>query len=243
VLLKFLAVGRLVRNEDGSFNRDKHQIIAAAAADKNDTANNSTYVTHLSQIMANGAEKLRPTKRVRLTSDSSAAYDLHLLADYVDGNDMYMIVFFAVTDVEFGRAHSVTQLLDDFKSGLYTSNSSEDIKEAVTDGNVDKQSQQFLGALLQKYGSNKIEQAEIKATQVASMMKDRVVDVVRTVGNLEVMQNTAIDMDKEAERMKNQTSSAKWKFRWQLYKQYIIIATVILLVVAIILIAALSSRK
>jgi len=242
-LLKFLAVGRLVRNEDGQFNRDKHQIIAAAAADKNDTANNSTYVTHLSQIMANGAEKLRPTKRVRLTSDSSAAYDLHLLADYVDGNDMYMIVFFAVTDVEFGRAHSVTQLLDDFKSGLYTSNSSEDIKEAVTDGKVDKQSQQFLAQLLQKYGSNKIEQAEGKANEVASIMRKGVEDVVRTVGNLEVIEKTAGDMEKEAEKMKNQSTSAKWKFRWQLYKQYIIIATVIILVLAIILIAALSSRK
>jgi len=36
-LVKFLAVGRLVKNKDGTFSENQHQVIAQLAQDKNDS--------------------------------------------------------------------------------------------------------------------------------------------------------------------------------------------------------------
>jgi len=55
-LVKFLAVGRLVKNKDGTFSENQHQVIAQLAQDKNDSMYKS-YKNHVKQIMNKGAQK------------------------------------------------------------------------------------------------------------------------------------------------------------------------------------------
>jgi len=81
-LVKFLAVGRLVKNKDGEFEENQHQIIALLAENKDDPTYKA-YRTHVKQIMNKGASKLKPNRRIRLTSDGND-YDLHVMADLLD---------------------------------------------------------------------------------------------------------------------------------------------------------------
>jgi len=193
-LVKFLAVGRLAKNKDGTFNENGHQIIALLAQDKNDSTHKS-YKNHVKQIMNKGAQKLKPNKRIRLTSDGND-YDLHVMADLLDSKDDQIIVFFAVTDVEFGKTHSVAKLLEDFKSSFYGANDANSILAAKANGTVHKNSQSLLEALLKKYGQNKLAEVQQRVEEVKNVMRD---NVDRTLENVEKLE----DLEQKSETIEN----------------------------------------
>jgi len=91
-LVKFLAVGRLVRNKDGTFAENQHQVVAWLSNDKND-AQLKAYKQHVKEIMNRGAAKIKPNRRIRLTSDGND-YDLHVMGDLLENKEDQMIVFF-----------------------------------------------------------------------------------------------------------------------------------------------------
>jgi len=236
-----LAVGRLVRNKDGTFAKDKHQIIAQYAAEP-DSQINATYVTHLTQIMNNGADKLKPNKRVRLTSDSNQ-YDLHLLADYVESNEQDMIVFFAVTDVDFGKAHSVTQLLEEFKNDLYANNAPEDVRKAKTGGNVHKVSQAFLAELTAKYGQDKLADTQDAVNGVIQEAKNNVQQVIGSMAAMEDTEEKARQLEAGAKTMQDNSIEVRKGFQWKYYKTTFIIGSIVLLVVLIIIIVVVTQSN
>jgi len=185
-LVKFLAVGRLVKNKDGTFSENQHQVIAQLAQDKNDSMYKS-YKNHVKQIMNKGAQKLKPNKRIRLTSDGND-YDLHVMADLLENNEEEIIVFFAVTDVEFGKTHSVAKLLEDFKSSFYSANDTESIRNAKEKGVVHKNSQMLLEALIKKYGQNKIAEVQARVDEVKNVMRENVEHTLENVQKLEELE-------------------------------------------------------
>jgi len=154
-MVKFLAVGRLAKDEQGNFLENQHQIIAMLPHDKND-ATFKSYKTHVKEIMNKGAAKLKPNKRIRLTSDGND-YDLHVMADLPDGKEDTVVVFFAVTDVDIGRIHNVAKMLEEFKTNFYGCADVATIKAAKANGPLNKQAQAVLETLAKKYGSNKIQ--------------------------------------------------------------------------------------
>jgi len=115
VSLKYLAIGRLVRDGTGAFAPDQHYIIADYLVTLHDP-NGSAYGGQVMDIMIKGARKLKPDKRIRLTSEN--AYDLNVVADAFGGDDQTIIVHFAIADAEFGKQRSVATLLQEMKALL-----------------------------------------------------------------------------------------------------------------------------
>jgi hypothetical protein len=67
-----------------------------------------------------------------------------------------LLVYFAVTDTEFGKDFNVQQLLDDFKFHFRDLFERGDIESAKSKGTCHKGSQDFLTNLLSKYGTSKL---------------------------------------------------------------------------------------
>jgi len=238
-LVKFLAVGRLVKNKEG-FSKDKHQVVASLPAEK-DNPQNKTYHTHLTQIMNNGAEKLKPNRRVRLTSDGNL-YDLHVLADLVENNPNDMIVFFAVTDVEFAKAHSVSSLLEEFKMNFYSTNDAESIRQAKTGGQVHKNSQEFLQLLINKYGEDKMAQVNAVAIELTHQMQNNVNDILVSVDNMDGIDANAQALENHSASLHHNATTLKNNERCQYYKKTWFIALIIVVIILIIVIAVASSK-
>jgi len=231
-LVKFLAVGRLVKNKDGEFEENQHQIIALLAENKDDPTSFKAYRTHVKQIMNKGASKLKPNRRIRLTSDGND-YDLHVMADLLENKDDQVIVFFAVTDVEFGKTHSVAKLLEEFKSEFYKVNDAATVKVAKQNGPVNKSCQNFLVLLIKKYGANKLADVQQKVEEVKTVMKDNVNRTLENVEKLEDLESKSETIENSAKQFEKGARGMQLGMRCRYYKMTAIIA---LLVIAILLI-------
>jgi len=241
VFVKFLAVGRLAKNSDGSFNENDHQIIALLAQDKNDPSYKS-YKTHVKQIMSKGAPKLKPNKRIRLTSDGNE-YELHVMADLLENKEDQIIVFFAVTDVDFSKTHSVAKLLEDFKTSFYAINGPESIKQAKANGIVHKDSQQTLETLFKKYGTNKIAEVQEKVEQVKSLMRDNVDKTLENVEKLEDLEEKSANIENSAKIFEKNASNVKSVMRWKYIKMTLLIIGIVLLIFLVIFIPIIIKYK
>jgi len=231
-LVKFLAVGRLVKNKDGDFEENQHQIIALLAENKDDPTSYKAYRTHVKQIMNKGASKLKPNRRIRSTSDGND-YDLHVMADLLENKDDQVIVFFAVTDVEFGKTHSVAKLLEEFKSEFYKVNDASSVKIAKQNGPVNKSCQTFLAQLIKKYGTNKVADVQQKVEEVKNVMKDNVNRTLENVEKLEDLESKSETIENSAKQFEKGARGINLSMRCRYYKMTAIIA---LLVIAILLI-------
>jgi len=231
-LVKFLAVGRLVKNKEGEFEENQHQIIALLAENKDDPTSSKAYRTHVKQIMNKGASKLKPNRRIRLTSDGND-YDLHVMADLLENKDDQVIVFFAVTDVEFGKTHSVAKLLEEFKSEFYKVNDPSSVKIAKQNGPVNKSCQSFLVQLIKKYGVNKIADVQQKVEEVKNVMKDNVNRTLENVEKLEDLESKSETIENSAKQFEKGARGIQLSMRCRYYKMTAIVA---LLVIAILLI-------
>jgi len=230
-LVKFLAVGRLVKNKDGEFEENQHQVIAVLAENKDDPTFKA-YRTHVKQIMNKGASKLKPNRRIRLTSDGND-YDLHVMADLLENKDDQVIVFFAVTDVDFGKTHSVAKLLEEFKSEFYKVNEPNIVKIAKSNTQVHKNCQAFLLQLMKKYGVNKIADVQSKVDEVKTVMKDNVNKTLENVEKLEDLESKSETIENQSKQFEKNARGLSLGMRCRYYKMTMLIA---LLVIAILLI-------
>lgn len=96
--------------------------------------------------MLKGATKLKPGKRIRLTSDDNA-YDVHVLPDAINGDESRVLVFFVVTAPDFGKNHPLTNLLRDLKTGFYNAFQNEDLATAKSGSGINRQAQQLFSQL------------------------------------------------------------------------------------------------
>jgi hypothetical protein len=240
-LVKYLAVGRLVKDEDGTFTQAKHHVVAGLLADNGD-AQAKSYKTHVKQIMMKGANKLKPSKRIRLTSDDND-YELHVLAELLDEDEDHILVYFAVTDTGFAKNHSIPKMLDEFKDGFLNQNDASDIRKAKSGGQVNKNSQTLLQSLINKYGSSKLNDVQVKVEEVKGVMQDNVKRALDNVESLEQMESKADDFQNQAKQFKVQAKALKVQERNKYYKVMAALALVFIIIIIIIAVAVDSSTS
>jgi len=230
--LKFLAVGRLVRNPDGSFAENQHQVIAQYAINDDDTISKS-YKTHVKQIMSKGAAKLKPGRRLRLISDNQD-YDLHVLPDLRDG---HIIVFFAVTDTDFNKTH-VRDLFHDFQNVFYHENDMESIKSAVSGGTVNTNSQNLLDYLMKKHNQSKLQEVQMKAEEVKGVMKESVKKTLQNIEKLDELNDKAVKINDNASKFQSGSVGIRRKLKCKQIKTALIIFALVAIVITIIVVIA-----
>jgi len=231
-LVKFLAVGRLVRGKDGQFSDSLHQIIASRAADRNDPQAKS-YKQHVQEIMNRGAPKLKAGRRIRLTSDGND-YDLHVMGDLLDNKDEHMIVFFAVTTTDFGP--TVGRLLEDLKTSFYGNHSVDSIRTATEKGSVHKSSAELLNQLIAKYGTNRIAEVQAAVDKVKDTMQENVAKTLDNVERLEDLEAKAETVENQAKQFEKKAGAVESLMRCKNYKTTAIVVGIILLILLIILV-------
>jgi len=214
-LVRYLAVGRLAR-EDGKFLEGHHQVIATYMSDNMDS-HAKNYSDHVRQIMDKGSFKLKPGKRLRLTSDDDD-YDLHVLSELLDGDADKVLVYFVVTDPAFGQSHHIGRVFEDFRVQFMDVNQMAQILKASSGGAVHKASQQFLMELATKYGSSKLAEVTEKVAVVTGVMKDNVNQALNNVEKLDEMEIHAEQFENQAQQFHKNSANLKKKMRCRYYK-------------------------
>lgn len=231
-LVRHLAVGRLAK-EDGKFVEGHHQVIATFMSDNMDT-HAKNYSEHVRQIMDKGAYKLKPGKRLRLTSDDDD-YDLHVLSELLEGDADKVLVYFVVTDPTFGQSHHIGRVFDDFRSRFLEVNSVASIMKTSSGGSVHKASQQFLLELATKYGSSKLAEVNEKVAVVTGVMKENVSQALSNVENLEDMEVHAEQFSNQAQQFHKNSTDLKKKMRCRYYKLNALLGFFVLAIVVYIM--------
>lgn len=228
-LVKYLAVGRLVVDKNGAFQDGAHQIVAYRAADKADPQA-ASYKQHVQEIMNRGAAKIKAGRRIRLTSDTND-YDLHVMGDLLENKEDQMIVFFAVTTVEFGA--TVGRLLEDLKTSFYGANDPGAVKQAKEKGSVHKASANLLTQLITKYGTNKVAEVQAAVDRVKDTMQENVAKTLENVEKLEDLEAKAETVHNQAAQFEKNSNTLKNVMRCKSWKTT---AIMVLIIIAILLV-------
>jgi vesicle-associated membrane protein 4 len=231
-LVKFLGVGRLVKNDDGTFAEGEHQLIAAKT-NKADEGATKEYKKHVTQIMDKGAAKLTVDKRIKLTSDQND-YDLHVCATAVPGEEC-VVAMFVVTDSGFGKAQSISQLFDEFKAGFFRTNTGSDIAEAKSGGSVNKATQKLFDSIFAKFGSSKLAEVQEKVEKVKDVMRDNVNQALQNVERLEDMEQKSEQFEEQARQFNKGATNVKGKMRCSYYKSTALLVLIVVVILVVII--------
>lgn len=238
-ILKFLALGRLAKGSSGGAvaatkptygpkgeiiqpptPSDKHQVLAYAAATKDEKV--KAYKKHVKAIMLKGAAKLTGGKRVRLVSQDKD-YELHVLAEYVDNDPNKCIVFFVITDIDFGKRHSVANLLKEFKAGVFQQFKPDTLGSATSSSGLNRTCQTFFNLLFARYNVDKLALVSAKVESVKETMKDNVDKALSNVEQLEEMEVKAERMEDQARLFQKRSSNLLWIMRCRYIKIMLLI--------------------
>lgn len=235
-LLRYLAIGHLAIDSAGNFDPNHHALVCYQAA-KNDSQAKA-YKSHCKAIMAKGAAKLQPNKRIRLTSDAND-YDLHVLADQLDDDRAKTIVFFAVTSPDFGKHHTVTSLLRDLKSQFYEQYTNADFSDPnmMNTSQMNKPSQTFLSSIFARYDSSKLRDVMVKVDEVKNVMKSNVDRALMNVEHLEEMEVQSERFEEHARQFNKNSTKLKNMFRCRYYKLNAILALFVLAIIGYVIYA------
>lgn len=227
-LTKQLAVGRLAKNSDGEFVKEKHILIASLLADRNDTLK-ATYNDNLVAIMRRGKDI--PDTRMKLVSNDKL-YEIHVLAHNIVNT---RIVFFAVTGPKFGQSFEPSDLMrefiDDFLA-LHTEN-------AVCTGKpakLQKASIETLGELLKKYAVSKIEKVQGKVNEVTQIMQDSIEQALQNTDTINDMELKSDELLAHAGQFKKKAHVVKQNERCKYYKINATCGLITVVVITILLI-------
>jgi len=234
-LLYFLALGRLARDvETGDFLNDQHELITYASSTNTSTNLINSFKSHCKAIMSKGSSKLQVGKRIRLTPDS-AQYDLHVLTDGLDSDELKTVVFFAITHPKFDQHQSITQLFKDFKSVIYDSFTVFDIEIARELGKIHSQSQSSLSKLLTQYNSSKLMKVQSQVAEVKSLMSDNIAAVLSNVESLESIEMKSSEFESAARQFDKGSRQVSRRMKWKYYKWGIIIAITIATIIGLLI--------
>jgi len=240
-MVKYLAVGRLVKDANGKYKEDKHVVIASMLAKKDDPAAKN-YKNHCKAIMNKGASKLQPGKRIRLTSDNND-YDLHVIAEVLDEDNDKTIVFFAVTDPEFTKNFPIAKLLQDFKEGIFANCTQSEIAVASSGGNVTRSGEKVMTAVIQKYGSSKLQQVSSKVEEVKGVMKANVQKALDNVEKLEEMEEKSEELEQQGKKFEKGATDVKRMMRCRYYKITCLICLIVSVILIIIIVPIVEKYK
>jgi len=229
-LTKFLAVARIGMESDGSLNPEKHAIIAYLAADDKDP-NLKSYRKHTSQVMKKGANKMQEGKRIHLTSED---YALYITVAKVPNHSHQLLAFFAIVDLNFGVAHTIGKLYDDFKGNFFKQVTSSQIMSAKANGAVHKKTQGLMRDICQKYGSNKIKKITKQVEEVKNIMNQNIDTALGNAAALDDIQTQAAALDDMAGSYLTNAKRTNRNMCMQAFKAKAIFAGVFLVLVGVI---------
>jgi len=183
--------------------------------------------------MNRGAAKIRADRRIRLTSDGND-YDLHVMGDLLEGKEDQMVVFFAVTTVDFGG--TVGRLLEDLKTSFYAAHSADAIKNAKEKGPVHKASAALLTQLIAKYGTNRIAEVQAAVDKVKDTMAENVAKTLDNVEKFEDLQHKAATVNDQAKQFEKKSAGVLSNFRCKYYKTTAIIVLIVVVLMCVIIV-------
>lgn len=228
-LVKFLAVGKLVKDASGAFAPGKHVLLCHMLADDSDRARDA-YRTRVNDIMSKAAAKLPMGKRLCLMSDDPGTdYELQVQAEEVPDAEGVVIVFFVVTDPGFGKAQSIAKLLGEFKAALYEGGAPA-VAGAGSNGLQGRMSSGLRG-IINKFGTSKLAVAASKVDEVKAVMRDNVQLAMANVDKLEDMEEKSKELERESDQFKRGATSLDRSMRCKNWK---LVALGVLLVVAVL---------
>jgi len=205
-----------------------HEIVGSYLYSPDDPSG-TAYGTQVVDIMRKGARKLIPDKRIRLTSEQND-YDLHVVADAFAGDKTNIVVFFAVTDNEFSKHHSVSSLLNDMKTELYKEVEATDLLKPATDTVREK-----IGTLLTEVASRyvtqpgdikkSIQEAKDELARQIDQVADRVESEDQKRGEEPKVSNVGFDLQAHNIKVRNRKVRAIFVLLFVSTVSYIIVAT------------------
>lgn len=235
-ILLYLAVGRLVK-EQGEYAQGKHEIIASAAH-PTVLSQEKDFSGHAQKLMDNGASKLVVGKRIRLiclaeasATTSSINYDLHVMPESLGDS---LLIYFAVTSTEFGKAQSIQKLLDEFKAGFLNINRQTDIEKARARGPVHNASAQLLDKLFQQFSTNKLADVQGKVNQVKSVMQQNVNAALSNMEALSELEDKSENFENQARTFQKSATDVKRKMRCRNIKMTLVLVSVVVIIITII---------
>jgi len=237
-MVHYIAVVRLFK-EGGEFQEGRHQILAYQTGPA-DEPNMKLYKTHVEQIVNKGASKLTAGKRIKLTSDNND-YDLHVSSTALPGDDDTIIVFFAVTETNFGSIQS-GKLFDEFKDGFYNACPASQVAKASA-GSCQSKVQQLLNQLIAKYSKDKLKEVQGKVDQVKNIMKDNVSKALENGESLQDVEVKADQLEQQAKGFNQGAVQVKKKFRCEYYKATAILVGLVVLIIIIIVVIVVETNK
>ena len=114
-ILFYLGIARIGRNTNGNLQSGKNVIIVRACAPSHKKYK-KIYKSYINQIMENNATRFKP-KTCTVHKTSNNEHLVHVLTAQCMDN---LILYFAVTTVDFGREHIISNVLFTFKNKQYT---------------------------------------------------------------------------------------------------------------------------
>ena len=185
--------------------------------------------------MEKAAAKLKLDTPLQLTSERTD-YELHVCATAVPGADC-VVAMFVVTDLRFGKAHSVARLFADLKGGFFAANTAADIAGATSGGGrgVDRASQDLLDRLVAEYGSCKLAEVQQKVDDVKTVLQDNVNRALQNVERVSDMETSAEDLRREADILRNSAGRVKSKMRCSYHKSTALLVGVAVVVLVVII--------
>lgn len=241
-LLKMLCIGKLSKNLDGTFNNEQHELLSYRAIDTIDKSVQKAYKTHCKAIMSKGAQKLQIGKRIRLTSDDNQ-YDVHVLCESLDDNDVKCLVFFAICSSEFGKTQSITNLFRDYKNLFYEQYNINNIwSSAASNISTNDKLNSGVNKLFNQYNTNLLGAVSVKVEQVRDQMKESVARAITNVEQLEEMEEKSEEFEAQAKRFQKNSSKVKQMF-CKRYATITILGGVVVLAIVIYIIYAVSKKS
>lgn len=191
-LTKFLAVARVQTGADGQLLPERPVITFYAANSKDPDI--KSYRKRIDMVLKKAADKMQEGKRIKLSSPKDEKpYELYIMSFKVT-NSNASLAFFAIVDKQFGVAHSIGRLYDDFKAQFFSAFDSKAILSAKRNGPVHKKSQQMLSGLATKFGSNSVLAATQKVEEVKAVMAKNIEIAIENGQSLEDLEGKAEDM-------------------------------------------------
>jgi len=203
-LVKYLAVGKHIKDSAGVFTPGKHVILCQNLTIPSDPAT-ASYKTRIDDILTKAAARLTLGRRLRLTSDDPGTeYELHLLAEEVTDNPSVIIFYFVVTDTGFSSAHAPAKVIADIKTGLYETGPSA-IVSAQKDGLQSRMGPTLKNVSI-KYATNKIHAVASRVEEVKTVMRDNIDMSIKNIDKLSEMEDKSNELEKESAQFAKQSN-------------------------------------
>jgi len=209
-------------------------LITFLCADPKD-AELKNYKKRVTMVLKKKAEMVQDGKRIKASSPKAEEpYELYIMGFGIPGHANNMLVFFAIVDKNFGVAHSIGKLYEDFKTQIFAAFDAKVLAKAKQTGDVHKKSQAILQGLCTKYGSNSISAASMKVEEVKNVMTQNIQIALDNGASLNDLEGKAADLNASSDAYKSKAKTVRRNACLDMVKAKAIFFLIAVIVLAII---------